>query len=366
MASVHRKNGDKTWQVFWRDPGGKQHAKRGFATKRDANAYGVRMEASKLDGSYVDAIRGKVTFGDCAMRWLAIQPHRPQTALSVESGLRNHVLPALGHRPIGAIEPSEVQAAVARWSVSLSPGTVRNLVNHTTAVFSEAVADRRIARSPAVKLKLPSSVGAQVEPMTVAQVAQMASAVPQRYRALIVAAAGTGARQGELLGLSADRIDWMRRTIRIDRQLVTTSGPPTFGPPKNQKSSRTIGAPDEVLAELSAHMAIYPLGMDGLVFTNDDGNPIRRNGIGHVWRRAAPSAGITDHTFHDLRHFCASGLIAAGCSVVAVQRHLGHASAKVTLDTYSHLWPDDGDRTRAALSSLLGLVSPPLAGEVSS
>ncbi len=57
MASVHRKNGDKTWQVFWRDPGGKQHAKRGFATKRDAKDYGTRMEASKLDGSYVDATR---------------------------------------------------------------------------------------------------------------------------------------------------------------------------------------------------------------------------------------------------------------------------------------------------------------------
>jgi len=57
-------------------------------------------------------------------------------------------------------------------------------------------------------------------------------------------------------------------------------------------------------------------------------------------------------TLHDLRHFYASGLIAAGCDVVTVQHALGHATPTITLDTYSHLWPKAEDRTRAAAASL--------------
>ena len=57
-------------------------------------------------------------------------------------------------------------------------------------------------------------------------------------------------------------------------------------------------------------------------------------------------------TLHDLRHFYASGLIAAGCDVVTVQRALGHAKATTTLNTYAHLWPSAEDRTRQAAGDL--------------
>ena len=57
---------------------------------------------------------------------------------------------------------------------------------------------------------------------------------------------------------------------------------------------------------------------------------------------------------HCLRHYYASLLIRHGCSVKVVQARLGHATAAETLDTYSHLWPDDGDRTRKAVSETLG------------
>jgi len=61
-------------------------------------------------------------------------------------------------------------------------------------------------------------------------------------------------------------------------------------------------------------------------------------------------------SMHDLRHYYASGLIAAGCDVVTVQRALGHAKATTTLNTYSHLWPSAEDRTRGAAASLLATV----------
>lgn len=144
----------------------------------------------------------------------------------------------------------------------------------------------------------------------------------------------------------------------MDRQLVDGG---ELGPPKTRASYRTIPLPDVVLEVLSRHLAEYP--SDGLLFTNERGEPIRRNRFSDLWRRAIADLEVpAGTTFHDLRHFYASLLIRHGESVKAVQDRLGHASAKETLDTYAGLWPDSEDRTRAAvdtaLSSRVTLVSP--------
>ncbi|MGV0697447.1 tyrosine-type recombinase/integrase [Mycolicibacter sinensis] len=70
-------------------------------------------------------------------------------------------------------------------------------------------------------------------------------------------------------------------------------------------------------------------------------------------RRIVRQKANIDYRLHDLRHFYASGLIAAGCDAVTVQQALGHSSASVTLDTYGHLWPDANDRTRKAAAGLV-------------
>jgi site-specific recombinase XerD len=112
--------------------------------------------------------------------------------------------------------------------------------------------------------------------------------------------------------------------------------------------------PDVLLTALSAHLAQFPAGPDGLIFTNEQGQPVTRNRSGHLWRGAAKRAELPAETsWHDLRHFYASVLIRAGESVKTVQERLGHASAAVTLDTYTHLWPSDEDRTRVAVEAAL-------------
>ena len=84
-------------------------------------------------------------------------------------------------------------------------------------------------------------------------------------------------------------------------------------------------------------------------------NPPHQNTVGCWWRKTRTAPGSPTVKLHDLRHFYASGLIAAGCDVVTVQRALGHSSATVTLNTYAHLWPTAEDRTRAAmLAAVLG------------
>jgi integrase len=171
----------------------------------------------------------------------------------------------------------------------------------------------------------------------------------------VILAAGTGLRQGECFGLTKDRIDFLPRTLRVDRQLVTVSGrPPSFGPPKTPASVRSIPLPNVVVDALAAHLASFPPGPDGLVFTTEGGNPIRRTSFGDVWRTAVKVTKAPAGTgFHELRHYYASLLIRHSESVKVVQARLGHASAAETLDTYSHLWPDSDDRTRTAVDSVL-------------
>jgi integrase len=81
--------------------------------------------------------------------------------------------------------------------------------------------------------------------------------------------------------------------------------------------------------------------------------PPHQNSVSERWRKTRRLAGVQGFTLHDLRHFYASGLIAAGCDVVTVQHAMGHGSAATTLKYYAHLWPTAEDRTRAAAADLM-------------
>ncbi|MCW2796040.1 MAG: phage integrase family protein [Nocardioides sp.] len=95
------------------------------------------------------------------------------------------------------------------------------------------------------------------------------------------------------------------------------------------------------------------------LFAGGEDNPPHQNTVGYWWRKTLAAAGQEGIRLHDLRHFYASGLIAAGCDVVTVQRALGHAKAGTTLETYSHLWPSAEDKTRRAANALVEEVLGP-------
>jgi integrase len=227
-------------------------------------------------------------------------------------------------------------------------------------IFKAAVRDRRIVASPCEGTKLQKVHRQRVEPLTLEAVQALTEAVPDRYRAPVTLAAGTGLRQGKAFGLTVDRIDFLRRQLTLDRQLVTMPDrAPYLAPTKTQASVRAVPLPQVVVDALAAHLAAWPT--DELVFTTELGAAIRRTAFSErVWRPAVKRAGLSGVTLHALRHFYASLLIRQGESVKTVPARLGHASAAETLDTYSHLWADSDDRTRAAVDSVLGRVADSL------
>ena len=363
MASVE-KRADGRYRARWREyPSGPQKT-RHFDRKADADRFidGIRGDLAR--GVYIDPADGKVLFKDYAEQWRAGQLHRPSTATQAETYLRVHAYPFLGNRPLGAVRRSEIQAWVKHRSDVLAPGSVEVVYRWVATIFKAAVGDRLIAASPCERIALPKRAPNEVVPLEIGAVERLAAAVNERFRALIVFAAGTGLRQGECFGVTVDRIDFLRRQVRVDRQLVSAvGGVPVFGPPKSQAGFRTVPLPQVVVDALAAHLARFRPGRQSLVFTNTFGDPLRRSAFGDAWRRASVAAELPGWaTFHDLRHFYASLLIARNCSIKTVQKRLGHQSATETLDTYSHLWPDSDDETRAAVDGALADLMPRASG----
>ncbi|MGB9302254.1 MAG: site-specific integrase [Mycobacterium sp.] len=163
-----------------------------------------------------------------------------------------------------------------------------------------------------------------------------------------------GLRLGEAGGLRVSDIGFMRREVHIRRQVQVIDGggvdirPPKFG------SERTVHLPQDLVAILSEHVRLHVPGddPDRWMFTDQRGTPLHQNSAEYLWNRTRAKAGVS-YRLHDLRHFYASGLIAAGCDVVTVQRAMGHGAASFTLNTYSHLWPKAEDRTRNAAAQML-------------
>lgn len=340
------------WRARWRDPEGMSRAQM-FDRKADAEQWLNSVEHRKRQGDYIDPNAGRVTVKEWLEAWRKNQVHRPSTQAQVESYFRLHVYDQLGRRELRSLRPSDVQAWVTGRSTVLKPGSVELVYRHFAAAMRAAEDDRLIARTPCQRIRLPRKAKVEVVPPTVDQVEALAEGIQDRYRAAVVLAAGAGLRLGEVFGVQLDRIDFLRRSLVVDQQLLTPgSGPAELAPPKTSSSVRTVPLADVVVAELSEHVRKFP-PVDGFVFTTELDRPVRRSTFHSAWARATKVAGAEGIRFHDLRHFYASALIASGCSVKAVQAALGHASATETLETYSHLWPDDEDRTRAAIQSVL-------------
>ncbi len=370
MASI-AKRPDGRWRARYRDDSGREHA-RHFGRKVDAQRWLDEVTASIVTGQYVDPKAGRISFQEYAESWRAAQVHRPTSAAHIEGQLRRHAYPTLGNRSLSSILPSEIQAWVkllgthdpAAGRRALAPSTIQVIHAVVSSIFRAAVRDRKIMANPCEGTRLPRSTQRHVVPITTAQVERLREGMPEELKALVTFTAGTGMRQGEVFGLTRDRLRLLGASpaVVVDRQLLARIRTGTeFGPLKTTASYRTIPLPAVVVAAMNEHLAHHDVADDGLVFTLE-GQPIHRSAFGHVWRPVALNAGLNASTgtgMHALRHYYASLLIRYGESVKTVQARLGHASAAETLDTYSHLWPDSDDRTREAIDSVLGINGSP-------
>ncbi|HTE62831.1 MAG TPA: tyrosine-type recombinase/integrase [Solirubrobacteraceae bacterium] len=347
------KRADGQYRVRWRESDGRQRA-RHFDRKRDAETFEATVRVDMNRGSYVDPDGGKLTVRAHAEAWALGQPWRDSTRTSRETILASQIIPAFGHVQLRALKTSDVQAWVGRMSVSLAASSVRTYFRVLAQMMIAARGDHLIHESPCVGVRLPRAdrPAPSLTVLSGDQVAALADVVPRRYRALVLASAGLGLRQGEACALTVDRIDFLGRKVTIDRQVVTPvkGSICEFGPVKTESSNRVIPLPAVVGEALAAHIAEFGEGRDRLLFTTTGGAMLSRQTWHGAFSAAADRLKI-DASSHDLRHHAASLLIAAGCSPKAVAAFLGHKNAAETLNTYAHLWADDEDRISAAIDA---------------
>lgn len=351
------------YRARYRDADGAQHSQ-SFEMLRDAKTWRSRQLAAVQAGTHVGTAGNGITFEAFAIERLAAwRKHKEATRLQVESHLRRHVFPDFGSKKIGAIKPAHVEAWVSRKELELSPATLHVVMAWFRRVFSDAQRQRLIVESPCVGIELPERIKRDVEPLPLEAVDALVDAMPPHLRGTVLVAAWSGLRQGEVLGLRRHRVTLFARedergmlvppSIYVAEQLQTLTGPPKLVAPKTKRSVRRVPIPNVLASGLSQHMDEFPTDNQGFLFRNaSNGEPIRRNRFGDVWRKAVETAGLPKGTrFHDLRHTYASLLIEAGESVTVVSKRLGHSSAVETLGTYAHMWPDSDGRTVDVLNA---------------
>jgi integrase len=341
----------KRWAARWRDGNGKQRS-RAFERKLDADNFLAGLRADLLRGSYIDPREGKTTLRSYAeQRWLPSQLHlRPNSASLYTSHVASHIIPLLGDRPLGALRRPDCTAFVAALTAKpLAPSTVHTVFAVLRALMQGAVEDQLIPANPCSRVALPRLDKRVIVPMPAEAVSALAAAMPARYELAVWLGAGAGLREGEALGLTVPRVEFLARRLVIVEQMQNK----VLSPLKTRASKRVVPADDLVLNGVTSHMQRWAPGPGQLVITNRLGRPVQRNSFGHCWREAVKAAGLPAGTrFHDLRHFYASILILAGLHPKVIQERLGHATMAETMDTYGHLFPDAREHGRGALDAM--------------
>ena len=312
MAHVE-KRGPRRWRARYRGPDGRERSKT-FERRVDAERRLVGQQAGKLTGAWVDPTLGRMTFAEWAERWEATTVDLRPTTRALNLGvLRNYLLPRFGRWPLSKITTTDVKAMVAEESTrrALAERGRRHAIILGT-ILGGAVDDGRIARNPVRGVKLPSENARPMRFLDPDELARLAEAHPPFYRPLVLTAGYVGLRWGELAGLALDRVDLLRRTIRIDRQLVEVGGVVSFGPPKTRAGIRTVTMPRALVEILAEHFASPAVRRPGLRSPDPRGpRSDGRTSAGSGPRRA-PSAGLDGLVFHELRHTAAALAIAQG------------------------------------------------------
>ncbi|QCD58142.1 tyrosine-type recombinase/integrase [Streptomyces hawaiiensis] len=338
--------------------------------KRIAEKWLSGIEADMSRGQYIDPRAGRLTVRQHAERWLASLTMDPGTYVSTEQRIRLHVLPHLGSRSLDSLRPIHIR----EWLRKLEDGGVaaayqRVIFANLNAMLAAAVDDRLIPYNPcrSSSVRAPKPEARRIVPWSRERVLAVRSALPERYRAMVDLAGGCGMRQGEVLGLAVEDVDFVEGVVHVVRQVKLIAGRQVFALPKGGKS-RTVPLPESVARALEAHTAQYPpaavrlpwRSVDGapataaLFFRNAEGRPVIRTVFNEkAWRPALDTAGVPrgrENGMHALRHFYASVLLDAGESIKALSEYLGHHDPGFTLRTYTHLMPSSEKRTREAVN----------------
>lgn len=377
-----RQRKDGRWEARYtvgRDPGtGKQVQRSVYgATQQEVRKKLAQLTASLDAGTYKEPC--KMTVGQWLDIWAAdyLGGVKPSTAFLYGEQIRIHIKPALGSVKLEALSTHAIQHFYNSLSDeregkrSLSPKSIKNIHGILHKALQQAVAVGYLRFNPSDSCTLPRIERKEISPLDEEQIGAFLKAIEgHRHELLYKVALFTGMREGEVLGLMWDCVDFEKGTITIKRQLrreQKKGGQYYITSPKNGKP-RTITPAPWVMKLLRAQKARQseqrlrtgPLWENsGMVFTNETGGYLSYRTVYDCFKRIMKQMGSQTARFHDLRHTFAVASLRAGDDIKTVQSNLGHHTAAFTLDVYGHvteqMQKDSAQRMEGFIKDVLNL-----------
>ncbi len=359
-GSVYFNDQLERWQAQLTLPNGRKKTKT-CKTQSEAKRWLLEQRVAVEDNTYTST--KDITLDAFLTRYMEdVGKHtlRPKTIESYEYIINAHIRPALGSVKLTQLRPDQLQKLYAdKLDAGLSNRTVRYIYQVLHKALGQAVKWGLVARNVSKLTDPPRNGKKEVGVLTPEEAqrflehTQGSRFYPMYCLALI------GLREGEILGLHIEDFDRERHTIQIRHALQYLRGQGlVITEPKTEKAKRTLPLPDFVYQALCRHLDPVE-GTQGLMFTTGNGTPFSPRNFYRDFKRELSAAGLPDIRFHDLRHTAVSLLIGMGVPPSVVQSIVGHASALLTLDVYTHT---STDLQRAAMEQM-GRVFTPAASK---
>lgn len=398
MAGTITKRGERTWRVridMERDPlTGRRarHSKTIHGTKKDAEAYMHKVLLERDMGTWIEPSTDTVSaYLDRWFKEAAVPSMKSGSADLTKEYLARYLKPALGARRLDKLTPLDIQALYSALpapreckvpdckrckklkaegkrhvSPGLSPSTILRVHDILRSALGQAVKWGLLRDNPASRVETPKRRKREMLALSPADAAKfLAAAAKDEHAVLWSLLLVTGMRPGEALALRWQDVDLKANVATIRRTLTwRPKGKFEFGDPKTEGSVRQIPLPDRIIADLRRHSAKQAEGRlklgerfrnHDLVFCTELGTPHRpenlsRRHLKEILRLAGlPSA----FRLYDLRHSCATLLLADGVHPKIVAERLGHSSVVLTLNTYSHVTPTMQQQATDRLGAML-------------
>lgn len=295
----------------------------------------------------------KQTLANYLNDWLTLQRtvFRETTWMHYSQLIRAYVKPGIGQITLKDLRTEHIQRLYTLLlNKEVGAYTIQKIHTLLHSSLNLAIETGVIGRNPVSYTHPPKTPDTEMAILNENQVSKfLLSIIGHRWEAVFHLALVTGMRQMELLGLKWDDLDWIRQTIKVERQLARQdkTGLKFLGP-KTKFGKRTVALGDKTILVMRSHyerqQAERQVAGDnwvenGLIFTNSIGGAIYPRNLLREFYKILKIAGLPKIRFHDLRHTAASLMLNAGIPVIVVSRRLGHSKASITLDIYGHLIP---------------------------
>ena len=274
---------------------------------------------------------------------------KKRSLVSYRIYLDKHILPALGSMDVQRIRSEDIQGFVAQLlSNGVSVHYTRLITSALRAILQKGVEWGYLKVNPAqIKIRYPQEQKEEISPLSASEARELLRCASGQWHAFFAMSIWTGMRVGELMAAKWEHVDWkgqryhVRETLQPDHSFTT---------PKTTGSIAPVFLSPFLIETLKAHrrrQAAEKLrkgsgwGEGDLIFTTKSGGSLAASTVrNHLWR-TLERAELRRIRLHDLRHTCASLLIAQGANIKIVQKQLRHSTIEMTLNVYGHLYPED-------------------------